>query len=232
MNAWNYNHSCECEEGCHLCDVSITCNTSFEEIQRKTGSTNDIAVAVTTADLDCNHSEVELMNFSNSYEEKTSYERGITIVKLGPGQKLKFEAHACKGIAKEHAKWSPVATVAMKYAANISINEHILDQFTLEEKTKLVDECHDMLEMDDGGRVSIREDADSKFDKDWEYICEELRHDPNDPLAMSVQHSTDKFFFTVETTGSIDAKDVVINALQVLSGKIQRLQALCPKLQV
>ena len=52
---------------------------------------------------------------------------GINIVKLGPGQKLKFKAIAKKGIAKEHAKWNPVATVALKYDPILKLNEDMYD---------------------------------------------------------------------------------------------------------
>ena len=68
---------------------------------------DELVIPVTSADLKCNNSEVEIIDFSTKDEKLSSYDRGITIVKLGPGQRLKFEAHACKGIAKEHAKWNP-----------------------------------------------------------------------------------------------------------------------------
>lgn len=36
--------------------------------------------------------------------------KDILLAKLAPGQSIELEAHCTKGIAKDHAKWSPVAT--------------------------------------------------------------------------------------------------------------------------
>lgn len=60
---------------------------------------------------------------NHPYQYNDQYNIGINIVKLGPGQKLKFKAIAKKGIAKEHAKWNPVATVALKYDPILKLNE-------------------------------------------------------------------------------------------------------------
>lgn len=38
----------------------------------------------------------------------------IVIAKLRPGQRIEFEAHCRKGIGKDHAKFSPVATAAYR----------------------------------------------------------------------------------------------------------------------
>lgn len=53
---------------------------------------------------------------------------------------------------------------------------------------------------------------------------EEFRRNPEDNLAVDVQHSTNKFYFTVEGTGALLAKDIVRSALRELAEKLGRLQ--------
>ena len=53
---------------------------------------------------------------------------------------------------------------------------------------------------------------------------EDFRITPEDSLGVSVVHSSDKFTFTVETNGSLLAKDVVMLALRELGEKLGRLR--------
>ena len=52
----------------------------------------------------------------------------ILVNKMRPGQVLELEMHAEKGIGKEHAKWSPVATASYRLLPDIQILKPITGQ--------------------------------------------------------------------------------------------------------
>lgn len=54
---------------------------------------------------------------------------------------MQLTAVAKKGIAKEHAKWSPVAVATYKYEPVIDINEEVERQLTADQKAEFVEVC-------------------------------------------------------------------------------------------
>lgn len=54
---------------------------------------------------------------------------------------MQVTAVAKKGIAKEHAKWSPVAVATYKYEPLIEINPDVETQLTPEQRADFVEIC-------------------------------------------------------------------------------------------
>mgnify|MGYP005991591721 CR=1 FL=1 len=124
MASWNYNFECDCENYCEKCSATFTIDCDFNSIvSRLPSHQQEVAISITSRDLISDIADVSAVNFGNQQEEDRSHDKGIVIVKLGPGQRLKLKAIAKKGIAKEHAKWNPVATVALKHDAIVKLNE-------------------------------------------------------------------------------------------------------------
>lgn len=123
LSEWNFHHECDCVGGCQKCEAEISLDFDYDAMARRDAIQQGVECLVTSKDLVCHHKDIRIMHFSNIEEEKRSHDQGIVIMKLGPGQKLKFRAKARKGIAKEHSKWSPVCTVALKHDPIVKLNE-------------------------------------------------------------------------------------------------------------
>jgi DNA-directed RNA polymerase II subunit RPB3 len=237
MSQWNYFHACEECSGdgsCDLCSVRFSLDCDYDTMLAKMPEVMaGTPIKVTSQDLICHSKEVFPVHFGDEDEEISSHDRGIMIIKIGPGQRLKFEAIAIKGIGKEHAKWSPVATVALKYDPIVRLNDDILDQYTEEQKLGLVECCPaEVFTMEENsGTVVVSNASNCIFCKECIYTLEEFRRSPEDKLAVEIQHSVDRFTFTVETNGALLAKDVIKTAMMTLEEKLTRLKKAIPQLQ-
>lgn len=130
MSEWNYNHSCSCGKlYCDDCAVLFTLDCDFDKIAdiNPQRVVNGLKIPITTRDLISNNPGVVPAHFSSEDEEGMSHDQGILILELGRGQRIKLSAIAKKGIGKEHAKWSPVSTVALKYDAIVKLNEDVYE---------------------------------------------------------------------------------------------------------
>ena len=56
----------------------------------------------------------------------------ILLAKLQPGQRITLEAHAVKGIGKDHAKFSPVATASYRLLPAVQLLKPVYDDLAVE----------------------------------------------------------------------------------------------------
>ena len=184
-------------------------------------------LTATSRDLKSNHDTVEPAHFLNQDEQDESQDDGIAIVKLGPGQRLKLKAIARMGISKEHAKWCPVAVATYRFWPVVTINEEACAQLTMEQKQELVHVCPDnILELDPvTGNLQAAENAQdfATFTDDLKEHQDAMKKRPEDDDLVTVVQSTDKFLFNVETTGAMDADEVVLSSLRVLKDRLNYL---------
>lgn len=182
---------------------------------------------VTSQDLKSNNEAVQPAHFLSQDEQDEAQDAGVAIVKMGPGQRLKLKAVARMGIGKEHAKWTPVAVATYRFWPIITINEEQVATLTMEQKQELIDVCPDrILELDDvtGSIKPVENYWDiATYTEDLKYHNDSLKKRKEDDDFVTVQHSTDKFIFTVEGTGAMDVDEVVMSALRVLKDRLTYL---------
>ena len=107
-----------------------------------------------------------------------------------------------------------------------------LDQYTEEQKLALVECCPtQVFDYDENTKTVVVKNASACiFCKECLFTTEDFRAKPEDKLSVQVQHSKEKFIFTVETTGALTAREVVKDALTQLTNKILRLQDVLSKI--
>jgi DNA-directed RNA polymerase II subunit RPB3 len=161
----------------------------------------------------------------NQEEQDESQDEGIAIVKIGPGQHLKLKAIARMGISKEHAKWCPVAVVTYRFWPILTINEDQCSQLTMEQKQELVDICPDkILELDDvTGNLKGVDDIHERATFTEELFQDQMKKRPEDEDFVTCVQATDRFIFIVETTGAMDAEEILLSALRVLKDRLNYL---------
>ncbi|KAG1440219.1 hypothetical protein G6F56_012010 [Rhizopus delemar] len=90
---------CTCSQYCSECSVELTLHVKCTDDRTKDVTTRDL--------MSANPS------FTPVLQDKDN--PGVLLVKLRKGHELKLKCIAKKGVAKEHAKWSPVSGVAFEY---------------------------------------------------------------------------------------------------------------------
>lgn len=160
------------------------------------------------------------------------------IVKLRKKQEIKIRAIARKGIGKDHAKWSPVATATFLHQPEIIINQELMNTLSLAEKQEWVKHSK-IFNIDREGNVCksplilkkmvkivflsqiYLEDAEA-YTYDGDILRRSMLVGKPDLVQINVRPNI--FVFTVETTGALTAETVLISAIDIIRDKIQSVR--------
>ncbi|KAI7834586.1 DNA-directed RNA polymerase [Kickxella alabastrina] len=136
----------------------------------------------------------------------------ILITKLRPGQEISCELHCDKGVGRDHAKYSPVATASYRLLPDIQILEDITG-----EDAELFRDCFPpgVVEIVEEGGVKKAKVVNARKDT---VSREVLRHKQFEG-KVRLTRVRDHFIFNIESTGAISPEKLVSQALDILIEK-------------
>lgn len=230
-----YSRDCEeCEDYC------LNCSVSFE--LKVTAPLDSTVTNVTSRHVKCTdvegpgpaHSVLPVHDSGDDSDHRRGgKESEILIAKLSRGQKLNMTMIARKGLGKDHAKWSPMCTVAYRIVppAVELVLERINALFTTDQKAELLEASQGLLKMDESvgwleyetpfklGRIAITPDTTRK--------AGELALKAGGAASEVVKYNPEpeRFEFVAETTGALSPRKALMTALDILSKKIDTLAA-------
>lgn len=157
-------------------------------------------------------------------------EKGAWLVTLGRCQEIDVTFIIRKGIGKVHAKFMPVATVAMCFASDIRINSSGLNKLSLEHRQQWVARCpRGVFELDAvKGQVLVAKPQACIFCK--ECLSTEPPFDQlPEPLVLVRRRQQEvtgffDFTFVVESTGVLPVTQLLFDAISVLTTKLDKIQ--------
>jgi DNA-directed RNA polymerase II subunit RPB3 len=186
-----YTRDCTCDQYCENCSVELSLDARC---------TGDATMEVYTRDLVVHGASSRRDDSIGRPMFNDPNQKGILICKLRKHQELRLKCIAKKGIAKEHAKWSPVAAIGFEY-----------------------DPWNKLRHTDYWYEESIEDEWPKSKNADWEEPPKE-----NDPFDYTAK--ADKFYFNVETIGSLKPNEVVERGIGVLQTKLAEIVLALEKL--
>ena len=149
----------------------------------------------------------------------------ILLAKLRPGQSIELEAHARRGVGKDHAKYSPVCTASYRLMPHVELIHDIYDE-----------DAEELVHIYEPGvfeLISTNPTTTTKGDPPGTrqkaivknpYACTMSRnYMKHDKLAKAIKITriTDHFIFSIESVGMYRPAVLLAEALRVLQRKCQ-----------
>lgn len=139
----------------------------------------------------------------------------IVLAKMRPGERIDVALDAVKGVGKDHAKFSPVATAAYRMLPEIKLHERIHGA----DAQELKDLCPtDVFDIEDSGCAAVARPRNCT-------MCRECLRDEKWHGRVELARKRDHFIYTVESAGALPPATIVSEALNILSSKCATLEA-------
>ncbi|KAH8088985.1 insert subdomain of RNA polymerase alpha subunit [Cristinia sonorae] len=138
--------------------------------------------------------------------------KDIVLAKLRPGQEVEMELHAIKGVGKEHAKWSPVATASYRLHPLIILNpDKPVPRYLATKFAECFSPGVVKVSIDER---NMRKDSVSR---------EVLRH-PEFEGCVELKRIRDWFIFNIESEGAYTPERLLPESIKVMRAKIASIR--------
>mgnify|MGYP001772734758 FL=1 len=142
----------------------------------------------------------DLVSVEDKEVKPTSNE--IPIIKLGPKQNIKLEAYVRLGNGKKHSKYSPTSKSVVKPTPEIFIKNP-----KTEKAKQIVESCpRGVFDLKEGELV-IKDLYACTY-------CEECLKVDRENIV--IKEKPDSYIFSVESVGQLDAKDIVLEGINLI----------------
>ncbi|KAI1418267.1 insert subdomain of RNA polymerase alpha subunit [Hypoxylon sp. FL1857] len=178
----NYSRDCDCDQNCGRCSVTLTLHAKC---------TSDEVMKVYARDLVVGYDRPNSHIGNPVITDPDGL--GSLICKLRKDQELKLTCIAKKGIAKEHAKWSPTAAIGFEYDPHNNL--HHLDLWY---------ETNPQDEWPKSKYAELEEPLAKPEDFDYDAV-------------------PSRFYFEVEGIGNIQSDAIILEGVKELQRKLAGL---------
>ncbi|KAI1784392.1 insert subdomain of RNA polymerase alpha subunit [Ganoderma leucocontextum] len=194
--------------------LNVKCERAKKAPKDAPQITHDV---VTTGDLVWEPQGEQAAVFASNPPAATN--KDIVLAKLAPEQILEIEMHALKGLGKEHAKWSAVATASYRLHPLVVLNP---SKPVPREHAGKFAKCFSpgVVRVGAHGEVCI----DERKLRGETMSREVLRHKEFDG-CVELKRIRDWFIFSVESEGPYTPESLLPEAIKVMRGKIASIRA-------
>ncbi|KAK7062560.1 DNA-directed RNA polymerase core subunit rpc40 [Paramarasmius palmivorus] len=140
----------------------------------------------------------------------------IVLAKLRPGQNINIECHAVKGVGKDHAKFSPVATASYRLHPYIKITKPIPPHRAEEFKR-----CFSPGVVKVNSRKEVSIDLQGMRN---DTVSREVLRDPEFKDSVELARIRDWFIFQIESESAYKPERLMNEAVKVMRSKIDTIK--------